>query len=220
MLELTDGQTLCILGDDENADALCACLGIGLGHDQVVVCNAGVGDPCLAAVENVAAVSLLCSNGFDSRSVRASVGFGQAECKDFALGCEGEVMILLLLGAVYIDHVGCQPVSVKEQSDRSAALCYLVDDDLAHDCVTAAAAVLLGEVNTHQACFAQLLVNAPVKTVFVHPLVTGLDLVFGEFSYHVADHDLLFCELEHFLQAPFQKIMCYITVRTLWDDMS
>ena len=39
VLELADGQTLCVLRDNENADALCACFGIGLSHDQIVVGN-------------------------------------------------------------------------------------------------------------------------------------------------------------------------------------
>ena len=70
--------------------------------------------------------------------------------------------------------------------------------------VAAATAVLLGKMDTHQTGLAQLLVDFPVKAVFVHPFVARLNLIFGELSYHVADHDLLFCELEHFLLAPFQ----------------
>ena len=129
-------------------------------------------------------------------------------------------MVLLLFAAVNIDHIGCEPVGVQEQSDTCAALCDLVDDDLAHDCVAAATAVLLGKMDTHQTGLAQLLVDFPVKAVFVHPFVARLNLIFGELSYHVADHDLLFCELEHFLLAPFQTkfLMCYITGCILWDN--
>ena len=97
-----------------------------------------------------------------------------------------------------VDHIGGEPVSVKKERDGRAALCDLIDDYLARHGVSAAAAILLGEVNAHEPRFAELLVNVPVKAVFIHPFVERLDLIFGELSHHVADHDLLFCELEHF----------------------
>ena len=202
VLELADGQTFCILGDDENGDAPCACVGIGLRHDEIVVGNTGVRDPGLAAVEDVRAVVLLCGDGLDARCIRACGGLGQAEGEDLACGCEGEVLLLLLVTAVNEDHVGSQPVCVEIKGDARAALCKLVDNDLRGDGVAAAAAVLLGDVDAHQTGLDKLGVDLLVdlhveREGFVHCLVIGGDFVLGELPDHVSDHDLLFCEFVH-----------------------
>ena len=202
MLELADGQTFCILGDDENGNALCACVGIGLRHDKIVVGNTGVRDPGLAAVEDIRAVVLLCGDGLDARCIRARGGLGQAEGEDLACGCEGEVFLLLLVTAVNEDHVGGQPVCVEIKGDARAALCKLVDNDLRGDGVAAAAAVLLGDVDAHQTGLDKLGVDLLVdlhveREGFVHCLVIGGDFVLGELPDHVSDHDLLFCEFVH-----------------------
>ena len=95
------------------------------------------------------------------------------------------------------NHVGRQPVSIQEQGDGSAALCDLVDDDLAGDGVTTAAAVLLGEMNGHKAGVNQLRNQIEVKSVFIHVAIPRLYLVGGKLFDHITDHKLLFGKLEH-----------------------
>ena len=117
LLKLADGETFGVLRDDKNADTLVSGFGVGLGHDQVVICNTGVGDPGLAAVENVTAVRLLLGDGLDGACVRTRVGFGQTESEDLAFGDQRKVLGLLLIGAMIQNHVSCQPVSIQEQGD-------------------------------------------------------------------------------------------------------
>ena len=197
LLKLADGEAFGILRNNKNGDALVSGFRIGLGHDQVIIRNTGVGDPGLAAVENVAAVRLLLGDRLDGACVRTRVGFGQTEGKDLSFGNQRKIFGLLLIGAVIQNHVGCQPVSIQEQGDGSAALCDLVDDDLAGDGVTATAAVLLGEMNGHKAGVNQLRNQIEVKSVFIHVAIPRLYLVGGKLFDHITDHKLLFGKLEH-----------------------
>ena len=196
VLKLADGQALGVLRDDEGGDALVAGRGVGLGEDYVVVGDAGVGDPGLAAVEDPAAVVGGDHGGLDAGRVGARAGLGQAEGEDLALGGLGQILVLLRLGAVVEDEVGSQPVGVQEQGLGGTALGYLVDNYDAGDRVSAAAAVLLVQVYSHEAGLRQLLMQLVVKAVLVHPFVTGFDFLLGKFPYHVADHNLLFREVE------------------------
>ena len=82
---LADDKALGLLGHDESGDTFCTLAAVGYSHDDVVVRDAGVGDPRLATVEYPAAVLRFDSGGLNARSVGAGARLGQAEREYLAL---------------------------------------------------------------------------------------------------------------------------------------
>ena len=201
---LCDYEARSLLGDDECGDTLCADFGIGLCKDEVNVSFAGVGDPGLAAVKGPGAVFVLDCNGTDACCVGACACFGQTECEQIAVCNSGQICFLLLLGTPVGDHLCCNVADLDCQSKACAALCQLVYDNGAGDIVGTHTAVLFGNEDTAEAELIELCIQLTVESVIlVHVVVTGLNFVLGELSYHVADHSLFFVEFNKHCCSPF-----------------
>ena len=87
-------------------------------------------------------------------------------------------------------------MAAHEGGDAGAALGKLVSNDGGIHDAAATAAVLLGDIGAHKSGRSYLPVEVPVKSVVVHPPVSGLDLVLSKLPGHVAEHLLLLSELD------------------------
>ena len=76
---LRDGEPRGVLGEQEGGDAFVAERGVEVREDDEEAGFEAVGDPHLAAVEQVGAVGLLGGAGFEREGVGAGDGFGEAE---------------------------------------------------------------------------------------------------------------------------------------------
>ena len=81
---------------------------VGLGIDHVGVGVGAVGDPGLAAVEHIVVAALL-GTQLHRHDVGAGVGLAHGQCADVLAADQlGQVLELLLMGAVAVDLVDAQ----------------------------------------------------------------------------------------------------------------
>ena len=128
----------------------------------------------------------------NSSSVSARV---QTHKPDGTQPFDGRVKMITLVVA-YNDGDFDQIHYWVNQGHAAAALCHLVNDDGAGYGISAAAAVLFGNMNASQSGFANFFMQVKIKPIFIHPFVARFNFLFSEFSHHVADHLLLFCEID------------------------
>ena len=131
LLELAaDPEALAFLGE-EQAHALVAGLGIGIGLDQEREAGAvdAVGDPGLGAVDDVGVVALALGRGSNRLQVGAAVGLGEREpATQLAAGEAGQVGGALLVGAEALDGGGHDEVGVDEPAHRHPGVGETLDD--------------------------------------------------------------------------------------------
>ena len=167
--------------------------GDGKDHEHVGV--AGVGDEDLGAVEDpVLPLLVQHGGGLLALGIGAGARLGQAERADPLAGAQlGQVILLLLLGAVLIDGSAAQGgVGGDDNAGGAADLAHLLDGHDIGQNVRAGAAVLLGEIDAHHPQLRHLLDGfLGERLVLVHPLGQGLDFIFGEVTVHLAEHFLL-----------------------------
>ena len=121
-------------------------LGVGHGHDRVVLRDAGVGDPPLHAVEHPV-VAVADRPGLHRDRVRAGLGLGQAVGEAaLAAGERAEVVLLELLGPGQLDRQRAELVDRRDQRRRTADPGDLLDHQHRGQRVGTGAAVLLGHV--------------------------------------------------------------------------
>ena len=217
--QLTGGRTadahlLFVLADreagvgalhDESGDLLAGLFGIpligddaGNGDDDKYIGKAGVGDEDLGAVEHPV-IAIQHGNGLLALRVGAGTRLGEAERADpFAAAQLGQVIFLLLLGAVFIDGSTAQGgVGGKDNAGGAADLGKLFDrHDIGED-VAAGAAVLFGEIDSHHAQLSHLLDGLFGEALFlIHLSSQGLYFILGKLTVHFLHHGLLFGELE------------------------
>jgi hypothetical protein len=193
-LKLAYRQTLGFLRHNKSGNAGCPLVRVRHGKDDVVIGHAGVGDPCLVAIEHPAVFRF---NGkrLDAGRVGARIRFRQAEGEYLALDCERQILLALFLGAVFKDKVRGEPMSAYKCRDAGASLCkLLLDDGRVYD-AAATAAILLGDIGTHKPGRLDFSAKLPVEAVLVHPFVAGCNFVLSEFASHVAEHFLFLCQL-------------------------
>src|SRR5262249_5124384 len=150
--DLRGRQALHALLQDEAADLA----GVVLGPDDEDVGDRRIGDPHLAALEDVAAVHLAGARPH-AGGIRAGVGLGQAEAADpFALRQLRQVLLSLRLGAVGMDRVHDE--ARLHAHGRAVAAVDALDfagDEAVADIVHAGAAIAL-DGRAEQAELAQL----------------------------------------------------------------
>ena len=101
-LDLRRTQPLHPLFQHEAANA--AAMRLALGPDDEDIGERRVGNPCLAAVEHIAAVDLL-RDSAHPRRIAAGVGLGQAETADQrARRQPGQIFAALFFGAIFMDR--------------------------------------------------------------------------------------------------------------------
>ena len=198
LLVLADGEA----GEgglhDEGGDALGALGLIGHGKDHEHIGHIAVGDEDLGAVHHIV-VALQLGLGLTLGSVGTGVGLSQSEGADLVTGGQhGQILGLLLLGAVGQDGVAAQAVvGGYDIAGGGALLGQLLDADGAGQRVSTLSAVLLGDAHAHHAQVEQLLdVLAGIEGLGVGLGSDGLHFVLSELSHHLPDQQMLRAQIE------------------------
>ena len=198
LLVLADGEA----GEgglhDEGGDALGALGLIGHGKDHEHIGHIAVGDEDLGAVHHIV-VALQLGLGLTLGSVGTGVGLSQSEGADLVTGGQhGQILGLLLLGAVGQDGVAAQAVvGGYDIAGGGALLGQLLDADGAGQRVSTLSAVLLGDAHAHHAQVEQLFdVLAGIEGLGVGLGSDGLHFVLGELSHHLPDQQMLRAQIE------------------------
>src|SRR5690606_8998870 len=185
-------------GHDEGADAPVALGLVGHGEDDDGVRLRAVGDPVLAAVEDVE-VPVAHRGGLLGGRVAAGLGLGQSETAELpAAGVRLEELLLLRVGAVAIDGVAVERVvDAHDDARRRAAPGDLLHGHRVADVIQARPTPRLGDRDAHQAQLTELLDRLGRKRVLLVPLPgVGDELARGELSGHALDLALDVGELE------------------------
>ena len=202
---------------DEGGDALGALGLVGHGEDHEDIGNIAVGDEDFGPVHHVV-VAFQLGLGLALGGVGTRVGLGEGEGAHLMAGGQhGEVLLLLLLGAVGQDGVAAQAVvGGHDVPGGGALLAQLLDTDGGGQGVRAGAAVLLGHTHAHDAQVEQLLDVLPgVFAVQVGFGGDGLHFVFGELGHHLPDQLVLTAQIEiHVMFSPYLKFWKFIYVRS------
>ena len=178
----------------------------GVGHrqngDKVALVGAHVGDEALGAVDDIL-VAIQHRGGLDVGGVGAGVGLGEGEAGDPALGGAGQVLLLLLGGAVLDDAGDGHGVYAHHLGGAGALAGQLGDHQgLLHHAKTGAA-VLLGHADAHEAHLTQLLQNGGLHTlIFIHLGGDGGQLFIGKLLGQGLDHFLSFRQLKSHVFLP------------------
>ena len=170
---------------------------VGLHQDRQRVGVAGVGDPHLGAVDDVV-VAVEPRSGADALQVRAGVGLGEADAgAALAGGQVGQVLLLLLLGAVHGDHPAGQRVAAEDAGDAHPAAGDLLEHQGEGDRVEVEAAVLLGDGDAEQAHVGHALDDLGGVATGLLPLTGDRDdLVVDEVAEQRTELALVLVELE------------------------
>ena len=205
VLLLADGETGCVLGDNEGRNALVAGCGVAGGEDDNEVCVAAVGDPLLGAVEDKG-VALALVTAAEACDVGACVGFaGRVGGEGEGARKTAEVLLLLLVGAGEEDGGRSEVVGRDGGGDADATVGELLADDGVLEGAQPEAAVLFGDLHIHEAEVEGLGADvAREGAVLVELTGDRDDDIAGEGAGGVADGCLLFGEFElvHGASAP------------------
>ena len=192
---LADGEAGEVALDEERGDAVVAGLGIDGGEDDEESGFVAVGDPQLAAVEDVVAAFGV-GAGRQRERVAAGAGFGERVGAD-GVGCHArQVALLLLVVAPAQQRVDDERVlHVDEDADGGVDARQLFDGEDRVEERAAGAAVLLGNLDAHQAELEELVKQVFVEdALFVHLLDQRPDFLVGKLADVVAKHDFVFGE--------------------------
>src|SRR5437762_2769036 len=116
--------------EDKETEAAVGRLDVAVGLDQhgEGVATLAVGDHQLGAVDDVR-IAIAHGVGFDTGEVAARVGLGEADAAALgARGYSGQVVALLLLGAVFLDGAGHDEMRIDDASQTHPAFAELFDD--------------------------------------------------------------------------------------------
>ncbi|KAH6608409.1 Protein kinase C-like protein [Trichoderma cornu-damae] len=181
LLLLGDGEALGALVDDEGGDALVALGRVEVGEDEEDAGLDRVCDPHLGAVDDEAVGGLGGARGH-GEGVGAGDGLGEAEGGDGVGGEAREVRSLDVLGSPLEDGgVAERVVDVAQDADAGVGARELLNGDDGRGEVHAGAAVLLGDLDAHEALLEELLHNGRVHGLgLVHLAGLGQDDVVCE----------------------------------------
>ena len=176
-----------VLLHDERGDALVPQALVGHGEDHEHMGEARVGDEDLAAVEHPV-VALVLGHRLLHGGVGARAGLGQAEsAQPLAGGQLGQVLLLLLLGAVLADGPGAQGgVGRHHHGGGGAVLGQLLAHADVVDIAQAGPAVLLGKGHAHHPHVRQLVPGLLGEPLFFVDLCSDRgDFLQAEVMQHV-----------------------------------
>ena len=184
--------------DNKGGDALGALALVGHGEDHKHISNIAIGDEDLGAVHHIVIAHQL-GLGLALGGVGTGVGLGEGKRADFmSSGQHGQVLCLLLLGAVGEDGVAAKAVMGGDNvTGGSTLLAQLLDADGAGKGVRAGAAVLGRHAHTHDAQVKELLdVLTGIFAVQVGFGGDRLHLIFGELRHHLPDQLMLAAQIK------------------------
>ena len=184
-----------ILLDQERGDALVAGRGIDRGEQHEESSFLAIGDPQLAAVEDVVA-ALERGPGLQGEGVGSGTGFAEGVGAAGVGGHARQVALLLLLVAPAQQGVVDQRVlHVHDDAGGGVHPRHLLDRQDRLEKLAAAAAILLGNLDAHQAELEELVNQVLVEdALFVHLLDQRPDFLVGKLADVVAKHDFVFGE--------------------------
>jgi hypothetical protein len=191
-------EALHALLDDEGGDAARAQLGLGLGVDHHRVGVGAVGDPHLAAVEQVVA-ALVLGLELHADDVAAGAGLAHRQRADVLAADQlGQVLALLRLAAVALDLVDAQvAVRAVAQADAGAGAADLLHRHHVRQVAHVGAAVGLGHGDAEHAELAHLAPQVHRELVAAVDLGGARrDLGLGEGAHGVAQRVDVVAELE------------------------
>ena len=146
-------------------------LGIGAGQHEETVGVVGAAGPYLLAADHVV-VAVLDGTGLEGSEVGARAGLAETLAPvDPSLGDGGEVLALLLLGAVHHER-GPEHANAEGVLARGAVIGHLLVEDELRDGRRALAAVLLGPAEGEPAAVGELAAHSSSQ---VGVFVSGLD---------------------------------------------
>ena len=201
--------------DDDVRDlepAVVVLAGDGGDRDAAGDVGARVGDELLGAVDDpLVAVEL--GPGLGVAGIGSGFGFGQAEGGELLAGGQvGHPLVLLLVGAPVVDRGGAER-DVGGHGDRHRRVDpgQLFHRECVGEDVAAAAAVLLGEGDAHQAEIAELLDDLVGEGLGAVQLFgDGRDLAHGEITDCLPEQALLVSQIK--VHAP--RSLCDRTAQT------
>ncbi len=204
VLDGPEGEARVALAQYEGGDAPGALGPVLHGEDDVHVGHGGVGDEVLDAVEDVPVPVGIC-DGLLHGGIGARRGLGEAVgAQGGAVGDGHQVVLLLLLGPEGQEGVAGEGVVDRHRDGGGrAGPRYLLDGHGVRDGVAAAAPVLLGHRHAQDAQVAQ-----PLDDLLGEPALRlvlgddGLDLVQGEITDHLLNHQLLLVQGEVHSESP------------------
>ena len=211
LLVLAHGEALVSALHDERGQLLGLAAPLlndaGDGDDDEHVGIARVGDEDLGAVEHPVPVLILHGGGLLALSIGARPRLGESEGPDpLARAQLGQVLLLLLLGAVLKDGVAAQAGVGGQDDGRGAAhLGHLLHRHHVGQVIGPRPAVLLGQINAHHAQLGHLFDGLLRETLLlVHIRGDGLDLILREILEQLLEHCLLFGQFKiHVFLPPY-----------------
>ena len=194
---LAAGDARPVALDDERAHASVLGRGIGLGEDDEEAGDRRVGDPGLGAVEDIL-VALAHRGAEDARHIGAGRGLGEGVGRQLsAIGQPGQVAFLLIRAAGQDDRPGREVVEHDGGLNAGAGPGQLLVDDALLQHAQAGAAVRFRDIGADQAGLLRLADDRPRKLIGLIIVLGGReDLLLGEVPRHLADHLLLFGQIE------------------------
>ena len=181
--------------DNERGDALVSRRGIDRGEENEESGFFAVGDPELAAIENVVAAFEF-GFGLQSESVGAGTGFAQGVGSAGIGGHARQIALLLFFGAPAQQGVVDQRVlHVHDDAGGGIHARHFFDCENRLEEFPAAAAVLLGNLDAHQSKLKELVNQVFIEDAFfVHFFHQRADFFFGKLADVVAEKNFVFGE--------------------------
>ena len=191
-----DAEALALFGE-EQAHALVAGLGVGVGLDQKSEAGAvdAVGDPGLGTVNHIGIVAFAACRGADRLQVGAAVRLGECEpAPELAGGEAGQVVVALLVGAEALNGGGHDEVRVDKAAHRHPGVGEALDHFGVRSDRQAEAAILFGDGGAEEPHLLHLLDDVfRVDVVVLERGDVGADIAVQESLDSVEDQRFLFC---------------------------
>ena len=183
---------------DKSGDAARTGVQVGLGVDHQGIGVAAVGDPHLAAVQDVA-VAFLVGAQFHAHHVGASIGFGHGQCPNMLAGNElGQIAGFLFGAAVAVNLIHAQVgVGAIGQADGGGGPREFLHDDDMGEVAHVDAAVLLVDSHADQSQITELGPQIGGKPIVAIDLGgPRSDFLLGEGAHRIAQHVDGFAQIE------------------------
>ena len=192
---LADGESREVFLDQKCGDAFVAGAGVDRREEHEQPRFFSVGDPELAAVQDVLA-AFQCGAGLQGERVGARAGFAKGVGADRVGGHLGQEVLFLLIAAPTQERVIDQRIlHVDDHAGGCIHARQFFDGQDRFEELGGASAVLLGNLNAHQAELEEIVDEIFVEdALLVHLLHQRTDLLVGELADVVAEENFIFGE--------------------------
>ena len=190
---LTDAEAGKVFLDDKGSDAFVSGGRIDRGHENENPRFLAVGDPKFAAVQNVSA-ALQFSARLQGKGIRAGGGLAESVGADRIGGDARKILLLLLFIRPAQQRVGDQGIlHVYHDAGRGIHAGGFLNRQNGFEEAAAGAAILLGNLNAHEAELEKLIDQRALEdALFIHLAHQRADFFLSEPADVVAEQDLIF----------------------------